>query len=83
MIARVEFANIRGTLIYFSAVLHLLPRYPLMSLVGCAASLVNTMYPFNSFVDWNNVSKVSSSQQHQSGHIGNQTHNLSIRRLIL
>ena len=53
-----------------------------------AVSPVDTRPPgphLYSWVYWSNVSKVSCSrkqQQHQSGHTGNRTHNLSISRPI-
>jgi len=46
---------------------------------------IYTRYPFNSWVDWDNVSKVSCSrkqQQHQSVLSGDRTCNLSISRLM-
>jgi len=50
-----------------------------------AASPVYTRYPFNSWVDWSNVGKVSYSrkqQQHQSVLSRDRACNLSISRLM-
>jgi len=58
------------------------PRYPLMLQLGGLLPQA-TRSPFNSWVDWSNVSKVPCSrkqQQHQSGRTGNRTHDLLVMR---
>jgi len=59
-------------------------RYPLMLRLGGPLHKLATGYqvPFNSWVDWSNVSKVpcSEKQQHQHGVSGNQTHDVLIMR---